>query len=1525
LEQTQSRSIEERVRKGDVWWAIPLLVVTMVIGGYLRFTGLDWDDYKWIHPDESHMQQMLGKIHTPDSGSFFENIAIYFDTHRSPLNERNSGDRYSYGTLPLFLVRFTAEGLDQAEWLDQMCDSLRKESSETGEAPTGVRGEVYDLLCSGDRFTGYRSKLVGRLLSATADMGTILVVFFIGRRLGGSLTGVLAANLTAVTAFLIQQAHFFTVDSTMCFFMTLAAYFAVRASRTGEWSSFALAGLSSGLAAACKISGGLVSLMVALAAAVWLWSQTPTRRWWGLWNAILRLTVAGVLCLIAFRVTNPYAFEGPGFFGVKISPEWRANMESLLHVQSSDWDGPPAQQWTNRTPLLFPWNNIVFWGMGVPLGLAAWIGWAVMGFGLWRGKRVREHLLLWVWTTLMFLYLGTRWVKSMRYFIFLYPMLILMGAWFLVRLCRSSARWWRAAGYGLSVVVVVGSVLWGYAVFSIYQREHTRLAAGQWIFDNIPAYSVLAQEHWDWGPHIPGGKQYTIFEMLNYHEDTLEKRGQLFDWLDQADYIVTSSNRIYASVARLEPRYPLTTEYYRALFAGELGFELAADFTSCPALFGWFQFPDQETPYPLMEATDYVYQQEPIVIHLPPAEEAFSVYDHPRVLIFRKTDDYSRERVMQVLGGIDVEKAYNNLKPVELTAVPDLMEFDEQTWADQQAGGTWSEMFNSDGLFNRYPGLAAFAWWLAVMLLGWLAFPLLFVSLPRLRDRGYGLARVLALLVLAYLTWIAASLHVLPNTRGTILRMLGLLLLVGGGVGWFKRAELQAFVRRHWRLLLVTEGLFALLYVLWIGVRLLQPDLWHPHMGGEKPMDFAYLNAVIKSTWFPPYNPWLSGTYINYYYFGFVIVGTLTKLLGTVPATAYNLMVPLLYALTGVGAFSVAYNLMGRRKRAALVAGILALVFTIVLGNLGVVHLVYTKLIELGGEPFESTIPGYPELVSMFEGIWKVVVEGHSLSIGNTSWYWHPTRIIPAETGNPIAEFPAFTFLYADLHAHLISFPLTLLALALALYWVLDSRPRWWSLVIGGLVVGSLRPTNTWDYPAYLMLGLAALMVGAWDGWRAERRRTGLADGMAVWRHVRQLVLRAVLFAGLTFVLFLPYIQHYSGYSSLERWDRPRTPADIYLWIHTIMLFPVVTRLLVEVWRVLKWRKDSRCGFAPRSLRSIVLASGGGLVFVVFLIVCLAGGVALWKQIGGIGTSVLDEIVPVSLVALPIALLAALLLFVPGMPANRRLLWLMVGLVMAISIAVEVVVVKGDVGRQNTVFKFYLQMWIMLSVAAGVSIVWLYERSKRWRPKLCYVWWGVMTALVLGGLLFLPFGIYARASDRMSPDTGLTLDGMAFMKYSKIDDGPEGNPKEIYLYGDYAAIRWMQDNIEGSPVILEGLGWREYLWANRVSIYTGLPAVVGWRWHEVQQRPLLPADEVNQRREDVRVCYETRDINYAMRILGRYGVRYIYVGGYEQAYYSAAGLAKFDTMAEQGLLRVVYDSHGVKIYEVSSEYEMSLQ
>ena len=1518
---TAKRVPEESGKPASLWpWLV--LIVILVAAGFLRFAGLNWDEGQYIHPDEGHMRNTLSLIHWPDD------LSVYFDAHRSPLNVRNhEGRRYSYGTLPLFATRAAAE------WLDGGCG---EDGAPLAQAAATVLLGEDGVACRPGAFTGVYSALVGRALSGVADQATLVLVCRIGRRVSGDATGLLSSGMGAVTAFMIQQAHFFPVDGMACFSVTLVALFSVRAGQAGDqgrgtgsgtipWVDLAVAGVGVGLAAACKVSAATAALLVVLAgikiaARMMRDNSAPSDSGFGMWRLgglVAALAIAGLLSLVAFRTAQPYAFEGPGFFGLQPSPEWFSRLREIRMEQAGEVDLPSGRQWANRTPILFPWINIVVWGMGLPLGLAGWIGWGVAGYELLTARRSgsvnqngQRHLVLWWWFTILFLYQATRWVKSMRYFLPLYPILLLFAAVWLVRLVGSQGRWRRWIGLGLSTAVGLGAILWGIAFFTIYLRPHPRLAASRWIYDHVPAGSTVANEHWDWGlplrvdGHDPFGGTYAGIEMKNYDEDTPQKRQALYKWLEEADWIFLASNRLYASIPRLPTRYPLTTEYYRALFAGELGFELTADFTSYPAL-GPFVFPDQEIPFPLMEA-DYESQRQLVEVRLPPAEEAFSVYDHPRVLMFRKTEAYSSQAMREILGAVDLGRVQMGRTPQEATQAPDMLRFEQDVWAEQQAGGTWSEMFNRDSLLNRYPGLAAVVWWLVVSGLGWLAFPLLSACLPTLRDRGYGLARLVGLLVVAYGTWLAASVHLFPNTRATITRMVALLALVGGGVGWQRWNELKGFVRERWRTIVVVEALFAALFGLWLIVRMLQPDLWHPVVGGEKPMDFAYLNAVMKSTWFPPYNPWLSGTWINYYYFGFVIVGSLIQLVGTVPAVAYNLAVPLVFALMGTGAFSVAYNLAGigdgeRRSRRALLAGGAAVVFTVLVGNLGVIHLLVDKLIAIGDVSFPSTIPGFPNTVSLGRGLWRVIVKGTHIAVRNETWYWHPTRIIPAEAGNPIAEFPAFTFLYGDLHAHMIALPLTLTALALALNWARSTRHGLGSLLLGGLVIGALRPTNTWDYPTYLVLGALGLALGAW-----HRATTDGRDGWSLGRRIGAFARRAAwqvaVLVGLTVVLYLPYIRHYvTGYSSFKIWQGGATPVKIYLWIWGALLFPVATRLFVRLAR--DWRgRGTRWGVAALLL-GVTAAATVGLVAMGIEVALVAAPLAGLAVAAFLVAQPVDQDDGVAIDERE-----------PG-PAGR-LLWVLVATAVVLTVAVEVVVLEGDVGRMNTVFKFYLQTWVLLSVSAAASLAWLWWESRRWGTAARRLWWCAMGALILGSALFLPLGIRARALDRMAPETGLTLDGMAFMEDAVIHDGPEGELTEIDLRGDYRAIRWMQEHVPGTPVILEGLGRREYLWANRVSIYTGLPAVAGWRWHQVQQRAGVGGEMVNWRRTDVDLCYSTQNVTAAEDILKRYGVGYIYVGPYERAYYDAAGLDKFGAMAEAGLLTLVYDSHGVKIFKV---------
>ena len=680
IAKSQVDTQDQRLRRIAVW---SVLSAVLLLAGYLRLTGLNWDEGQWIHPDEGHMRIITSVIEMPDSPS------LYFNTHESPLNPRNSGHTYSYGTLPLFLTRWIGE------WLDRGCQPDGPVSSAAlGSLLLGADSQS----CSVGTFTGSRSAQVGRLLSALSDLGTVILVFLLGQRLYGAAAGLLAAALATFTAFTIQQAHFFTVDSTANFFIVLTAYLAVRAvqpsialmyashlspahsqgRRSPSWLYFSLAGFSTGLAVACKISAVIAALFVALAAA-WWWLEalrggsTHTAVRTAL-TLVLYLVLAASFSLLAFRVAQPYAFEGPGLFGVRPSTEWFERVEQIRSEQSGEIDLPSGRQWTDRAPVVFPLMNLVVWGMGLPLGLAALTGWAVAGVELLRGKLI--HLVLWAWVGIVFLYQATRWVKAMRYLLPLYPFLAILAAYVLVRLCTSQTLRFRRVGYALTSAVVAGAAIWAIAVFSIYLHPHTRVAASRWILTNVPAGSTIANEHWDWGLPLrvdgidPFGALYYGFEMEHYNEDTPEKRSQLYGWLERADYVITASNRLYASISRLAARYPLTTAYYRSLFAGELGFELIADFTSYPSI-GPVQFPDQENPFPLQTAS-YRSQRKPFEIRLPAAEEAFSVYDHPRVLIFRKTPAFSRQLVEDVLGGVDLGAAETGLSPRQATTTPQI-------------------------------------------------------------------------------------------------------------------------------------------------------------------------------------------------------------------------------------------------------------------------------------------------------------------------------------------------------------------------------------------------------------------------------------------------------------------------------------------------------------------------------------------------------------------------------------------------------------------------------------------------------------------------------------------------------------------------------------------------------------------------------------------------------------------------------------------------------------------------------------
>jgi uncharacterized membrane protein len=229
----------------------------------------------------------------------------------------------------------------------------------------------------------------------------------------------------------------------------------------------------------------------------------------------------------------------------------------------------------------------------------------------------------------------------------------------------------------------------------------------------------------------------------------------------------------------------------------------------------------------------------------------------------------------------------------------------------------------------------------------------------------------------------------------------------------------------------------------------------------------------------------------------------------------------------------------------------------------------------------------------------------------------------------------------------------------------------------------------------------------------------------------------------------------------------------------------------------------------------------------------------------------------------------------------------------------------------NTVFKLYLQAWVLFALSAGAAFAWLLPELHKWLPSWRNGWQAVGLALLAGTALFTVTATFDKVRDRMAPQAPHTLDSMTYMEYAQYAD--QGVTMD--LSQDYHAIRWMQDNVEGSPVIVE-TNCPEYRWCTRFTIYTGLPGVVGWNWHQRQRRALLPPDWITERIDEIANFYNTNDPAQAEAFLKKYNVQYIVVGQLEHAYYPGPGLDKFPQY-DRRLWNEVYRYQDTVIYKVN--------
>ena len=376
----------------------------------------------------------------------------------------------------------------------------------------------------------------------------------------------------------------------------------------------------------------------------------------------------------------------------------------------------------------------------------------------------------------------------------------------------------------------------------------------------------------------------------------------------------------------------------------------------------------------------------------------------------------------------------------------------------------------------------------------------------------------------------------------------------------------------------------------------------------------------------------------------------------------------------------------------------------------------------------------------------------------------------------------------------------------------------------------------------------------------------------------------------LSSVLYTPFNQNFHpGYSQIGLWSGDRTPLNSYFTHWGLLLFIV---LFWYLWETYQWLAVTPLSALKKLEPHRQLITIAGVVFLALLVVLLLLGVG------------------VAIIVLPLCLWSLILILKQDQSDAKRLAFFMIATALLETLVVELVYLVGDIGRMNVVFKLYMQAWLLLTLALGTGLVALWNDQHKWTVRTQLIFQIPLILLVASALLFPLMGTTDKIHDRIDVNAPKTLDGMQYMQTSSYYD-----MGVVIPFGeDYAAIRWMQDNIQGSPVIVEGQAY-EYRWGNRYTIYTGLPSVVGWNYHQRQQRTILQTNEVQNRVNAVDKFYMTDDLDYVRSFLKKYEVSYIVVGRLEQAFYPGGGLGKFT--AQEGILwDEVYRNGETVIYQV---------
>ena len=693
-------------------------------------------------------------------------------------------------------------------------------------------------------------------------------------------------------------------------------------------------------------------------------------------------------------------------------------------------------------------------------------------------------------------------------------------------------------------------------------------------------------------------------------------------------------------------------------------------------------------------------------------------------------------------------------------------------------------------------------WWLMVLILGLGYYPLGAVLFSSLRDRGYIFSKVLGIGLAGFLTWVLVVCGAAKFTSGAVIAVTAVSMALCW-ILYIKKAEKKTL---DLDLVLGEELIFLAFFLLWTYFAGFRPEA----KGTEKFMDYGFMAAMTRSDTLPARDLWYSAGNMNYYYGGQYYAVFLTKLSFTRIQETYNLMRTLVAAFAFVLPFNLVFHMIReipRKVKAvpgwiAALGGLLAGAAVSLAGNM---HYV---LYGLFGDVFK--LSGYED-------------------------YWFPnsTRYIghnPLTDDQCIHEFPSYSFVLGDLHAHVVNVMFVLLTVGILYAWMKGIREREEegqafsvkklllepAVIACGVLTGIFHWTNYWDFVIYTTAALICIFFTAMYRYRGQAKAVAAAT-----------VLQTAEVFVLGTLAALPFTSSFETMVSGIAFSKYHTVLYQFLILWGLP-FALVLILLLAV--LIKYLRAYR---------------GPGRFREFFRRVSLSDTFALILGICGIGLVLIPELIYVR------------------------------------------DIYENGYARSNTMFKLTYQAFILFGMAMAHAIV----RLLLWKGrKLARTLGAAGLALVLLTCGYFGYSVKCWFGNVLDVSGYRCLDATAYLENVYPEDA--------------AAIRWLNENVEGNPVVLEANGdsYSDYC---RVSAMTGLPTVLGWYVHEWLWRG--DTADLNEKSAEIQTIYTSGDREAVEELLEKYEVEYIFVGSCERE--------KYGENLNEDLLRslgeVVYQEDGV--------------